>query len=389
MTALLPECLASVMRARRLVEHMDPQDLMIVNEANYPPFGGLVDVAIASGVGVVQFVQPWRDDALLCKRLSKENRRVHPGGVSKDTLRRVAKHWGPTKEQSLWDIMRQRYSGHWQLQLRNEPGQSERGRSSALEDLKLDATKPTIAVFAHVLWDANLFYGEDLFDDYTEWFVETVNSACRNGSANWIVKLHPANSWKRSVAGVKGLLTEEKLLRTRIGPLPRHVHILRPESGISAEALFLECDVGVTVRGTAGLEMPCYGKPVLTAGTGRYSNLGFTVDSSTRDEYLDRLSEAHTYQPLDEEAKTLAQIHAYAALIARHWQMRSFACEFRQRESSSEDDRPVPNPIVDYDLYPLVQSLEELQSLGDLESWARWAAGPTEDYVDIHCIAEN
>jgi hypothetical protein len=50
-----------------------------------------------------------------------------------------------------------------------------------------------LVVFSQVLWDANLFYGEDLFEDAGEWFVETVRVACANSAMNWLIKLHPAN----------------------------------------------------------------------------------------------------------------------------------------------------------------------------------------------------
>ena len=55
------------------------------------------------------------------------------------------------------------------------------------------------------------------------------------------------------------------------------------------EAIFEFIDIGITVRGTAGMELPCFGKTTLTAGTGRYSQLGFTNDSDTKVEYLNKL----------------------------------------------------------------------------------------------------
>ena len=42
-----------------------------------------------------------------------------------------------------------------------------------------------------------MFFGRDLFDDQEHWFIESVRGACANDRVNWIVKLHPANVWKR------------------------------------------------------------------------------------------------------------------------------------------------------------------------------------------------
>ena len=76
-------------------------------------------------------------------------------------------------------------------------------------------------LFSHVLWDAKLFYGEDLFDNYGHWFAETVAAAAANPRMNWIIKLHPANLWKRKLSGVTFEYGELALIRERVGELLR------------------------------------------------------------------------------------------------------------------------------------------------------------------------
>ena len=49
-------------------------------------------------------------------------------------------------------------------------------------------------------------------------------------------------------------------------------------------------DYCLTVRGTVGLEAACRGIPVLTGGTGRYDRKGFTIDSATPQQYLERIA---------------------------------------------------------------------------------------------------
>ena len=66
----------------------------------------------------------------------------------------------------------------------------------------------------------------------------------------------------------------------------RTCRLLEPDTDISTWSLFDVTDFGVTIRGSIGFELPCFGKPALTAGTGFYSGRGFTVDSETADEYL-------------------------------------------------------------------------------------------------------
>ena len=48
----------------------------------------------------------------------------------------------------------------------------------------------------------------------------------------------------------------------------------------------------MTVRGTVGCELACYGIPVITAGNGRYSDEGFTIDPKSKEElykYIENL----------------------------------------------------------------------------------------------------
>ena len=93
---------------------------------------------------------------------------------------------------------------------------------------------------------------------------------------------------------------------------------------MSTWSLFDATDWGVTIRGSVGFELPCFGVPVLTAGTGFYSGRGFTVDSDTAEEYLRRLARIQDTPPLDDEAIELARRHAHALFRLRQTRFHSF-----------------------------------------------------------------
>ena len=44
-------------------------------------------------------------------------------------------------------------------------------------------------------------------------------------------------------------------------------------------------DIGITIRGTSGLEMAVLNKTVITCGKNRYENKGFTIDPKNKNEY--------------------------------------------------------------------------------------------------------
>ena len=371
---ILPDVLEGVYRAERLFEQHRP-DLCTVVEANYASFGPLVDVAIDRDIDVIQTTQPFDDDALVSKRLTSVSRRAHPSSISPETAARLSEFtWTESLDADLDEILKSRASGESFLQGRNQPNVNELSSGELTELLALDSEKRTAVLFAHILWDANLFYGDDLFEDYGDWFIQTVRAAAANPDVNWIVKLHPANLWKRAYSNVSGEYSEMKLIRRHVGPLPPHVRLLFPDTRVSSLSLFKAADFGVTVRGTAGMEMPCFGKRVFTAGTGRYSGLGFTEDSGTSEEYLEKLSRIQSFPALSEREVRLARKHAYFVFRARQWRIDPFKPEFRFAERGT-----LP---LEMNLVLAADSLREVRERGDIETWARWAEGSDIDFLN-------
>ncbi len=356
-----PLACAFVHAAERYFATQRP-DLILANEPN-STLGPFVDVAIARGVPVVQFIQPSRDDAMVFKRLDRVTRRIHPNSVAPAVLERLTREpWTPRHQQALDEEFRRRYGGIWKIQARNQPGTVEVSAAEIRDELGLDPNKPTAVVFSHVLWDATLFFGRDLFDNYGDWFVQTVKAAVANPQLNWIVKLHPANLWKRKLAGVTSEQEELRMIRDAVGALPSHVRVLMPQTRVSTLSLFRMADVGVTVRGSIGYELPCFGVPVVTAGTGRYSGLGFTLDHESTEDYLATLARLHTIPKLSARETHLARVHAYALLVRRQWPFTSF------RTTIGAD---VTDPL-NQNLHLAAKSLAEIAGNGDLTAFADW-----------------
>ena len=326
---LLPRTLAATIAAERLLDDLRPE-LALFLERNYASEAPLSDLALERGIDVIQFVSGFQDDELVFKRYTAETRRVHPRSLSERSweLARTIP-WGDAQGRELDAELARRYGNVSALSRRLQGWTRDRPRAEVLAELGLDPAKKTAVVFSHILWDANMFYGEDLFADQEEWFVETVRAAVENPRVNWIVKLHPANVWKLRREGLGGELDEERAIAREIGPLPAHVAVLRPESEISTRSVFEAADYGITIRGSVGFELPSLGVPVLTAGTGFYAGRGFTVDSATVEEYLARLSRIEEIPPPTAEQFELARRHAYALFRLRPLRFSSFVATIR------------------------------------------------------------
>ncbi|MFC1593795.1 hypothetical protein ACFL38_00535 [Candidatus Omnitrophota bacterium] len=380
---LLHDEIKTVFASDLLLDEMRP-DILIFNEAKGSVYGGISDLAFSKHMDCIQFVQPLHDDAVVLKRFDNESMGSHPNSLSKSTFERIkAMSWSQGQEREVFNEFEKRYKGEWFLSQRNQIGTEKKSREQIIEQLGLDPQKKTAVVFSHILWDANLFYGDDLFEDYEEWFIETIQAAVENPNVNWIIKLHPGNVWKRNREKISGELREITLIREKVGELPKHVYLLHPDTDINTLSLFEIADYGITVRGTTGMELPCFGKQMFTAGTGRYSGFGFTVDSDSPEQYLDNLKHIHEFSQLTVEQALLAKKHAYSIFNLRLWSMRSFKAEFNYGKKGTHP--------LDHDLQPRIESYDELRKAEDLKRFSDWVLHNHEndylkDTISLICV---
>ena len=107
----------------------------------------------------------------------------------------------------------------------------------------------------------------------------------------------------------------------------------------------------------------------MTAGTGRYDGYGFTIDSSSRAEYLARLSEIETI-PAPTAAQTeLARRYAYGLFIARPLELQSTLFRYRQDESAT------------LELALNLPKDGQIRDMPDIMRLSKWLEGNQEDLL--------
>lgn len=367
--SIVREVLTAYAIGTKVLDDLRPR-AVLVEEANYAVNGPLVDIAVARGIDVIHTILTWRDDALISKRLSQENRRVDARSVAPQTLARLDETGGfpaPTELDAELDAdFVRRYDGTWTLGRQNQPRGTRPFTADEITELiGLDPAKPTAVVFAHVLWDASLFYGVDLFDNYADWLRHVVRAAAANPRCNWVIKTHPSNVFRAAHGDVAaGASSEAEIVRAELPELPPHLFLVPPDTPISTRSLYPAIDFGLTVRGTPGLEAACFGTPVITAGTGSYSGLGFTVDSASREEYLARLAALPALDAVPPDARVQARRHAHTLFLRRPMITRSVRLHFDFPERGWHP--------LDRNLEWTVGSAEELATSDDLGRWADW-----------------
>lgn len=348
-------------------------EAVLFHEKGYTPFGEIYHVAVGRGLNVVQYTYGQKPKSFVLKRYNARNRKMHPLSLSEKSWAALkALPWTTEQEEAFMDELRESYaSGTWFNRKALLQGKFMKSSEEVRHELGLEEGRKVAMIFSHVLWDATFFFGESLFDDYEHWLIETVRAACQNDAVQWYVKLHPDYVWKMKDLGGGVQPRDVLALQSNIGELPPHVRVIAPETDISTFSIFPVIDYCITVRGTVGLEAPCFGVPVFTAGTGRYSGMGFTVDSSSQAEYLQKMRTIQEYPRLSREQTSLARRHAWGVFEKRLFFFDSFDLTRRLRGNALET-------CVDLS----VRNVHELERAKDLRSFADFVLNSRdEDYL--------
>lgn len=175
----------------------------------------------------------------------------------------------------------------------------------------LSSKKPVWGIISHINWDSVSDYSPMAYRSFDDWMLDTVREIINITDVQWLIKIHPAEAWDNPESGI------QKLIQKNFPSLPPHVKLLSFDEDISPLDFFQLVDGGITVFGTAGLELVLHGKPVILAGEAHYGGKGFTYDGLTQDSYKQLLRTAAALNPLSDEQRLLARKYAYCYFIQR------------------------------------------------------------------------
>lgn len=369
-TACLAESLLTQLAVTRLLDAAKPT-LALFNERGYTPAGEVFDGCLLRGIDCVQWFGAPQSDSLIYKRYTLATRDRHPLALGSDTwaaLQQAA--FSPAEEDRIMQLLAKNYAkGAWFNRQQLQEGKAVFEAVETRQRLGVAEGRKVAVVFAHILYDATFFYGSSLFQDYEAWLIETVRCAIANPALDWIIKVHPVNVWRSKMDGAPIEQLESIAIERAVGKLPPHVRILPADTSINTYSLFGAIDYGVTVRGTIGMELPCFGIPTVTAGTGRYSGAGFTIDPQTPEEYRAVLARLQETPPLGRDAIRLARLYLWGTFFRRPVRMQSFLLDFHANRFG------LPDLTADTTVAPAVQTSGHF--LDDVENIATWLSAST------------
>lgn len=366
----LADALAYARAAERIVRAIQPR-LAVFVDKGYTPQGQLFDQCVAQDIDAITWHNAHNSRSVILKRYTRDTRDAHPASLSSsswEAVRRMA--WTEAHRQRLQRELSDNYvSGEWFSEVGTQRNKRILEPAELQRRLGLDGDKKTAVIFPHILWDGTFFWGTDLFRDYEAWLLATVQAACANDRVNWIIKFHPANMVKNARDGVQGEPAELLTLRRHIGPLPPHLATIPAESDINTYSLFRAMDYCVTVRGTIGVEAASFGIPVLTAGTGRYDHKGFTVDSESPQEYVERIRRIHEIPLLSAPQRELAERFAYGVFVLRPLPLTAFTAQYQHDAKAT--------CVVRIH----ARTKEDWLSARDMNALAKWASASRDEDV--------
>jgi hypothetical protein len=167
------------------------------------------------------------------------------------------------------------------------------------------------AVLAHINWDSVSDYAPMAYPSFDDWMIDTIKTAIQVTDVQWLIKIHPIEAWDNPASGVQRLIERE------FPNLPDHVRVIPAEEDVSPANMFELIDGGVTVYGTAGLELALMGKPVILGGEAHYGGLGFTHEGLTPITYREFLRKAAKLGRLTDEQRADVRKYAYSHFVQR------------------------------------------------------------------------
>jgi hypothetical protein len=366
----LATAIASANGAQKILRKNRP-DLLLLLDSMYSPEGELVDSCLKAGIDVVMYALAHKSSTLICKRYTLENKDEQPASLSDKSWQFIRKmDWNKLCHEKIQRELYNNYaSGDWYSVACTQFDKTFLNADDLRNRLGLDPAKKTAFIFPHISWDASLMWGEDLFNNYEEWFIETVRAACVNTRVNWVIKIHPAHAGKNIIERKRGEYSDVLALRNQFKELPNHVFMIPAESDISTFSLFKIMDYCLTVRGTVGIEAGRFGIPVLTAGTGRYDRKGFTVDSESREQYLYKLANILSIPRLSNNQRDLADRFSYGLFLIRPLTFTSVT--FKYHKDYGVEKRFLRTQMN-------IKSKEEWHDAPDLKLFAKWVNSPDQ-----------
>ena len=254
-----------------------PPAVFVTGHADYAPWGLALERAIAAGAVGVHFQVDVRIPLYLLRRneptltLHGQMRKADAQAFGRFQQRvgrsRAAARFAAARHRRAYDL-----SKNWRWVGAAEAGQPPWPFEEGL---------PCVCLFTQTFTDQPSS-DESVFVDYLEWVEASLDHAATHGGYNLLIKVHPADGMFDLAFSI------DRLEAAYAG----YSNIAFVRDQIPHAELARRCVLGLTVRGTPGLEMVAEGLPMLLAGKGSYSDVGLMPVARDAKDYFAHIERA-------------------------------------------------------------------------------------------------
>lgn len=250
-------------------------DVAVFHHGIYVPQGIIGEVARAEGVRVVNWNPAYRRHCFLFSHGDTYHHTLMT--EPSDTWKTMP--WPPARRERIVNYLRSRWQGDndW-IKFHSDP---EFATDRILAEIGCDPNRPIIGCLTNVMWDAQLHYPANAFDNMLQWLLHTVRYFARRPDLQLVIRVHPAEL-SGSVPTRQPVLAE---LHRHFGTLPANVFVVGPESKVSTYVLSSLCDTVIIYGTKTGVELTASGIPVIVAGEAWIRGKGITRDAATVADY--------------------------------------------------------------------------------------------------------
>ena len=349
------------------IDEIKPE-ILITQDRGYTPEAEIFETCLINNVKSVEFHVAHRSEFLVFKKYNLKSKFKHFNSLSKDNIELLKKtKISISEKRKFFKELNYCYNkGRWYEEVGTQFKKKKINKKQFFKKYNLNPELKVAVLFSHIFWDGTFFFGKDIFLDYEEWFKETLKIMIKNKEINWIIKAHPANSVK-DYRDKKKNKSELDAIHEVVKKLPEHIKFIDCDDSTSTISYFEFIDYCLTVRGTVGIEAACWGVPVITAGSGRYDNIGFTLDHSSKTSYLRTLNNILEIKKYDDSKKNLAIAFAHRLFCRRVFETKNIKFSFIRDQN-----------------FTLSANLntDDIYDLENLEMLSKWLENNDEDYIN-------
>ncbi len=286
---------------------LNKYDVACFNHGIYVPQGLIGEVCRQQGIRVVNSNPAYRNQTFIFS---------HGDTYHHTMISEVASEWENIPwthelEKKTLDYLKSRWIGtqDW-IWFHEDPKEEV---SQITKEVGVNFSKPCIGMLTSVMWDAQLHYKSNAFQNMLEWVIQTIAYFSRRPELQLIIRVHPAE--------VRGMIPSRQPIVVEIQHafpnLPPNVFIIPPESKISTYAVMEKCNSIIIYNTKTGIEISSMGIPVIVAGEAWIRNKGFSLDASSPAEYFQILDRLPLATRLGENELERAQKYAFHFFFRR------------------------------------------------------------------------